>query len=239
MLKLCFKDYLAGRWFWLLTLLLYLVFGLQASHLRSGLILLLSPVFFLAWLAISDVIDEKHKTAALYASLPLTRATIVRGRYLLAGILALAGAACAFGLIGLAGLVRGIGAPDAIWHRLLSIEGFAGLVLVSNILAALYLPFSFAFGPGKAAIVFPAVLAAGAAVLFGLERLVTKTLHLAPPLFTPGLWRDPGGRIAGLFDAAGRMSGGFGPLLFALAVSAGILACSAATSVRAYRRREF
>lgn len=239
MLKLCYKDYLAGRWLWLLILVLYLVVGLQAALLRSGLVLLISPIFFLAWLVISDVIDEKHKTAALYASLPLTREVIVRGRYLLAGILTLAGAACAFGLIGLARLFQGIGAPDAIWPRLLSLTGLAGFVLVSNILAALYLPVSFAFGPGKAAIVFPAVLAAAAAVLLGLERLITKALHLAPPLFTAGLWRDPGGRIAGLLDAAGRMAGGLVPLALALAISAAVLAGSSAVAVRGYRRREF
>jgi hypothetical protein len=239
MLKLCFKDYLAGRWLWLLALVLYLVIGLQAALLRSGLVLLISPAFILALLVISDVIDDKHKTAALYASLPLTRAVIVRGRYLLAGILALAGAAFVFGLIGLARLVQGIGAPDAIWPRLLSFEGLAGFVLVSSILAALYLPVSFTFGPGKAAIVFPAVLAAAAAAFFGLERLITKALQLAPPLFTPDLWRDPGGRIAGLFDAMGRMSGGFMPLVCALAISAAVLAVSTAVSVRAYRRREF
>jgi hypothetical protein len=239
MFKLCHKDYLAGRWLWLLILLLYAIVGLQAAMLRSGLVLLISPIFFLAWLAISDVIDDKNKTAALYASLPLTRTVIVRGRYLLAGILTLAGAAFSFGLIGLARLIRGIGAPDAIWPRLLSLTGFAGFVLASSILAALYLPISFAFGPGKAAIVFPAVLAAAAAVLFGLERLITKALHLAPPLFTPGLWRDPGGKIAALFDAAGRLTGGLVPFVFALMISAALLAGSSAVAVRAYRRREF
>lgn len=239
MLKLCYKDYLAGRWLWLLILVLYLVVGLQAALLRSGLVLLISPIFFLAWLVISDVIDDKHKTAALYASLPLTREVIVRGRYLLAGILTLAGAACAFGLIGLARLFQGIGAPDAIWPRLLSLAGFGGFVLVSSILAALYLPVSFMFCPAKAAIVFPAVLAAAAAALFGLERLITKALNLAPPLFTPGLWRDPGGTIAGLFDAAGRMSDGLIPLVCAMAISAAVLVGSTAISVRAYRLREF
>jgi hypothetical protein len=236
MLKLCFKDYLAGRWLWLATLALFLIFAAQAASFRSGFLLLLGPALVLGCLAISDILDDKNGAARLYASLPLTRRTIVRGRYLLAGGLALSVAACTFGMIGLAPLLPPIGKPDALWPRLLSLEGLAGFLVASIILFSLYLPVVFAFGPGKTVIVLPAVLAAAAAAAFGLERLAAAVFGFSPVFFAPGFWRDPAGRAAEILAAA--RSGGIVALGTALVLTVAALAGSLALATRAFERRE-
>jgi hypothetical protein len=236
MLKLCSKDFLAGRWLWLPTLALFLVFAAQAVSFRSGLLLLLGPALVPVWLAISDIIDDKNGAARLYASLPLTRRTIVRGRYLLAGGLALAAAAATFGMIGLALLLPGLGMPDALWPGLLSLQGVAGFLIASLLLAALYLPVSFALGPGRTAVVFPAVLAATAAALWALERLAAALFGFAPVVFTADLWRDPAAKAARLFSAA--RAGGTAVPALAVLLAAAIVAGSEALAGRLYDRRE-
>jgi hypothetical protein len=237
MFKLCVKDYFAARWFWLMILALFLVVAAQAVSFRSGVVLILSPGLVLAWLAISDVIDDKNGAARLYASLPLTRRTIVRGRYLLAGGMTLAAAAAVFGTIWAAPFLPRISVPDAVWHRLFSIESLAGFFAASIALFSLYLPVVFALGPGKTAVVFPAVLAAAAAAVFGLERLGAAVFGFSPVLFAPGFWRDPAGRASEILAAA--RAGGLAAFGTALLLAVAVLAGSLALAVQAFERREF
>jgi hypothetical protein len=239
MLRLCYKDYLAGRWPWLLTLLVFLIFALQAAHFRSGLMFLVSPALVLAWILISEVLDDKDKIAVLYISLPLTRPRIVRGRYLLAGGLTLAGAMSAFGVIGIARALPAARPADALWPHLFAVEGLAGFFLASAILVALYLPLTFRFGLYRANLLFPAAFIAAAGAVFGLERLATRVLHLFQPVFTPDLARDPAAGLAALFARARDALGGPVLLLIALALSALAAAVSLRCSVHFYSRREF
>jgi len=239
MLKLCFKDYLAGRWLWLLILVLYLVFAAQAASFRMSLMLFASPALALAWIIASEILDDKDKAAALYLSLPLTRSDIVRGRYLLAAGLTLAAAAAVFGVIGTARAFPGGRPGDAVWPWLFTAEGFAGFVLVTAVLLALYLPLTFRFGPYRAGVLYPAALAAAAGALFALERLATRVLPLFRPVFTSALARDPAAGIADLLARARGALGGPALVVAALAFAALAAAMSLACSLRFYDRREF
>jgi len=84
--------------------------------------------------------EDRHKTEILYLSLPLKRETIVGARYLLAGLMSLAGGATMLGLsCSLDRLFPSSGLPGRNVRQLLSLEGTAFVLVVSVFFIALYL----------------------------------------------------------------------------------------------------
>jgi len=238
MLKTCRKDYLAVRWFWLGSAVLYLLYVIQP--LASSLLLMaFGMMLVLADLMIPLFIEDKDKTEILFASLPTSRKDIVRGRHLMAGFLLAGGVLLIFGSA--AGIKKIFSAPSyqKSLSPLLTVEGVAGFLIAAGLLTASYLPLYHRLGLGRGNMVFfmggLALLGAAA----GLERLASKTLNLIPPLFTADFLKDPGQGLIGRIGAARTEMGT--PLFVAAtaALLAALFWISARLSTRFYRRREF
>jgi hypothetical protein len=238
MLKLCAKDYLSSRWLWLatsVTFVLYVIqpLGLSVLLMAFGVILLLAnqniPLFF----------EDKDKTEALYASLPLRRVDIVRGRYLMAGFL-LSGSG--FLIFGSSAAARALFRSQSYQNSLspiLSLEGVAGYLIGGGFLYAAFLPLYHKLGLGRGNMVFFPSLLFLLAAAAGLERFASRALKIIPPLLTPEFLRQPG---RGIINAIGSIHSSLGTPLFGFAVIAFIAALvivSLRLSIRFYERREF
>jgi hypothetical protein len=238
MLKLCGKDFMAGRWWWLLFMASYVLtftFPLQQSlGLMVGAVALITACVF-----VTLFLEDRYKTEAFYASLPLKRSTIVLARYVLTALLSLAGVVFVFlygylltSLVKLRWIVIDL-------RSLLSIEGMTGFVLFIAFLAALYFPFYFRHGLGRGSFIFAAVLLGLGIVLAGIERLAAKIFHLTGPLFTADFLKDPG---LGIIRAIGGVRDSLRLPLFvgaALLIMAGMLVISIRLSIHFYQKREF
>lgn len=238
MLRLCYKDYLAGRWLWLATSALYILYIVQPLG-SSVMIMAFGTALVLANLMIPFIFEDKDKTEALYSSLPLTRAAIVRGRYLL-GILLLAGSGLlVFGMMMAVGAIVQTPIYQTSLSPLRSLGALAGFFLAGGLAIATYLPVYHRWGLGRANFIFSAGWLVIFAAAIGLERLVSVKLKLVDPLLTTEFIKDPGKGIIGQLDAVRSAAG---TPLFILATGAflGILfLISIRLSIRVYRRREF
>jgi len=238
MLKLCYKDYLAGRWFWLASSVLYALYVVQPLG-SSILLMAFGPMLVLANLNIPLFIEDKDKTEILYAGLPLTRADIVRGRHLLAALLLAGSGLLIFGAGAAVKTVFRSPAYQAILSPLLTVEGAAGYLLAGGLLYAGFLPLYHKLGLGRGNIVFTlgALVILGAAA--GIERLASQTWKIIPPLFTTAFLKDPG---KGIVEKICGVRSAIGTPLFALTAAALVAALfffSIRLSTRFYERREF
>jgi len=238
MLKLCGKDFMAGRWWWLLFMvsyILYFTFPLQQSlGLMVGTVALITACVF-----VTLFLEDRYKTEAFYASLPLKRSSIVLARYVLTGLLSLAGVVFVFFYAYLLTSVVKLRWIAIDLRSLLSLEGITGFALFIAFLAALYLPFYFRHGLGRGSFIFAAVLLGLVVVLTGIERLAAKVFHLTGPLFTADFLKDAG---LGIIRAIGTIRDSLGLPLFigaAFILLAGMLVISIRLSIRFYEKREF
>jgi len=238
MLRLCYKDYLAGRWLWLATSALLVLYIVQPIG-SSVVIMALGAALVLANLMIPFIFEDKDKTEALYSSLPLTRAMIVRSRYLL-GILLLAGSGLLiFGMSTAVGAIVQTPIYQTSLRPLRSLSAVAGLFLAGGLVITTYLPVYHRWGLGRANIFFAAGWLVVFAAAVGLERLVSVNLKLVDPLLTTEFIKDPGKGVIGWLEA---MRSAAGTPLFMLAAGAllGILfLISIRLSVRLYEQRDF
>jgi len=238
MLKLCYKDYLAGRWLWLATSAIYVLYAVQPLG-SSVMIMAFGLAFVLANLLIPFIFEDKDKTEVLYAGLPLTRATIVRGRYLL-GILILAGCGLlVFGMNAAVGAVVQTPIYQGGLMPLRSPSAVAGFLLAGGLAIATYLPVYHKLGLGRANMVFVAAWLMIFTAAAGLERLASVHLKLIRPILTAEFLKDPGKGVISWLEA---MRSAAGTPIFFLAVGALlalIFLASMRISVRAYERREF
>jgi ABC-2 family transporter protein len=238
MLRLCGKDFMAGRWWWLLftaSYVLYFTFPLmQRLGLMVGAVALITACVF-----VTLFLEDRYKTETFYASLPLRRSSIVLARYILTGLLSLAGLAFVFLYGYLLTSVVKLRWMTIDLGSLLSLDGITGFALFTAFLAALYFPFYFRHGLAKGSFIFAAVLLGLAIVLAGAERLAANVLHLTETLFTAEFLKDPG---LGIVRAIGTVRDSAGLPLFvgaAFILLAGMLAVSIRLSIRFYQKREF
>ncbi len=145
MLKLCYKDYLASRWLWLSVAVLYLLYIVQPLG-QSLMVMAFGAMAVFGALSITLIYEEQNRAEALYASLPLTRRRIVSGRYVLAGLLALAGAALIFGTAIPALALLKAPAYQSALGPLRSVEAAVGYLFIAGFLAAGFLPLYYRFG---------------------------------------------------------------------------------------------
>jgi len=211
--KLCMRDYFAARWWWLIVLASVLFFGLVPLYWGGSQAFMINGAFLaLGALACTLFIEDMFKTEAYAASLPLKRSSIVLGRYLLAGMLILAGGLIifAFGYVLTAGSSPGPAGRAGI-IALLTIEGAAGYVVVLTMLVALFLPLYFRYGLFKGSLAYFAGL-----IAFLLAGAAADTLLSSGVSFTARLLKEGGpGIVAGFY----RMRTGLGwPLFLALIV---------------------
>jgi hypothetical protein len=238
MFKLCYKDYLASRWLWLSAAILYLLYILQPLG-QSLMVMAFGAMAIFGALSITLIWEEQNRTEALYASLPLTRRQIVSGRYLLAGLLALAGAALIFGTaVPALALLRAPAYQSAL-GPLLSVEAAVGYLFIAGFLVAGFLPLYYRFGLAKGNLAFLSGLVALGLGAAGIERLASRTLKIIPPLFTPDFLKDPGRGAVDLLRSF-REALGF-PLFIVLTliVMTALVLVSLRLSIRTYEKREF
>lgn len=238
MLKLCYKDYLASRWLWLSVAVLFILYIIQPMG-QTTVVMALGALAVYAALSVTLIFEDQGRTETLYASLPLERRTIVRGRYLLAGLIVLGGAAVIFGSAALILAVIKAPAYEKALSPLLTVDGLAGFLLASVFLLAVFLPLYYRLGLGKGNIVFFGLLLAFFVIATGLERLASRTLHLMGPVFTAGFLQEPGRGMIGLVAS---LRTALGPFLFIASILAATALCvliSLHFSNRFYDRREF
>jgi hypothetical protein len=239
--KLCAKDYIASRWWWLLTLTVVLFYGLIPLRWSGCLAFMINGAFLiLGCLAGTLFIEDMFKTEATVASLPLKRSMIVQARTLLAGLLILGGGIIIFGFGHF--LTAGFPLrPDGLspFQPLFTIEGAAGYLFVLSFLIALYLPFYFRSGLFKGSLAYFFTLLPLAIVIAGLDKLRVFARLFGRDLLTDEFLREIGLGIVAIFR---RAKTALGPVLFlallVLAVSA-FFFLSIRLSTRFYGRREF
>jgi len=227
MLKLCYKDFLAGRWLWLLALALFGLNWMFAFRQSLG-IMLLTLLLVGGCLAITFFQDQLNKTEVLYGSLPLTRAAIVRGRYLLAGLLSLAALVVSFAYGAFLKAVFGLGDLRISLKALGSVEGLAGYALILAFLTSLYFPLHYRFGAGRAVLLFFLCLLILAVAVPGLGELQLIPASLARRVAAPDFLKDIGLSLVGLL---GQIREALGTAVF-LASAAGLASTMIAASIR-------
>jgi hypothetical protein len=237
MLKLCYKDYLAGRWLWLTVAVLFILYIIQPMG-QTTIIMTLGVLAVYAALSVSMIFEDQGRTETLYASLPLKRRTIVRGRYLLAGLIVVGGAAVVFGSAALTLALLKAPAYEKALSPLLSAEGIAGYFLAAVFLLSSFLPLYYRFGLGRGNLLYFSGLFALLLGLGGIERLASGPLHLISPLFTADFLGDPAGGLLGLIGSAGETFGPFLSDVFVLSLLSLFILASLRLSTRFYDRKE-
>jgi hypothetical protein len=222
MLKLFLKDVKAGAIFLWAVVPLNIVAALQVSRV--------SGAFFWANVACAafilvgvSMLEWKNDADPFVHSLPVTRAMVVRGRYVTAaaiGLLSLLLAAA----VGTARAL-GLAAQGAAWPRWVSADMALAFVLAFAVVAAIYLPCYFRWGFGKGNVAAALVLAAGIVV----SGITGGPVQGGMP---PG--RIPEG-VALLVERTGLAGGG----IIVLGAAAALWWLSSQVAVRAYRQQEF
>ncbi len=234
MLNLLLKDVKAGAIFLWAVVPLNMVAALQMS--RSGGAFFWANLTCAALILVAvSMLEWKNDAGPFVHSLPVTRAMVVRGRYLTAAAIGLLSL-----LVGAAvGTARGLAlaAQGAPWPRWVAGDMALAFVLAFAVVAAVYLPCYFRWGFGRGNIVAALVLAAGIIV----SDLAGPAVAGLPGVPAAGTFYSgvPPGRIpqgvARLADRVGMTTGA----ILVLALAAGVLAVSAQAAARAYERREF
>jgi hypothetical protein len=237
MLKLCYKDYLASRWLWLSVAVLFILYIIQPMG-QSIIIMMLGTLAVYGILAVTLIYEDQNRTEALYASLPLKRRTSVRGRYLLAGIFVIGGAAVVFGSAALTLALLKAPAYEKALTPLLSVEGIIGYLLTTVFLLTSFLPLYYRFGLGRGNLFYFSGLFALLLAVAGLERLASGPLHLMSPLFTTDFLRDPARGLLGLLGSVGETLGPFLSFVFVLSLLSLLVSASLRLSTRFYDRKE-
>jgi hypothetical protein len=238
MLKLCAKDFVACRWWWLLVIAVFLLYW--TFPFRSSLALMLGAVVLTSgWIAVALTLEDRYRTEAFYCSLPLRRSTIVLGRYVLAGILAPAGGILVFLYAHLLNSVTLFGPTKIALAPFLTVEGVTTFVLFMAVLVSLYLPFYFRYGLGRGTLAFAAAVLVLAAGIAGLGRLAVALFNLRSPLFTAEFLKDPGLGMLRTFAAVKETLSLPAFLAAVLALLMGAVLLSVTLSVRFYQKREF
>jgi hypothetical protein len=226
-LKLCLKDWVAGRWFWLAGVLMFALYVVQPGVVGFFFPVLGAALVF-GSLFVTFALDDQSRVEALYGSLPLKRATVVRGRYVLAGLLSGAGAAIVFGSIPLLDALTRARREEPVLAFLLTIEGAVGFLLAVAPAILIFLPLCFRFGFGRGSIRF--------VIVMGVLGLLATAA--AGPLMPQGFAGNP---LRAAIHALATIRVSLGTPLFAAAAvlaTAGLTWISLALSLEAYERRE-
>jgi hypothetical protein len=234
MLNVFLKDVRAGAIFLWAVIPLNGVLALQVS--RSGGAFLWANVACAALILVAvSMLDWKCGLEPFVHSLPVTRAAVVRGRYLTAiavGLLSLTVAA-------VVGVARALGllSQGGAWPRWVAGDMALAFLLAYAVVAAIYLPCYYRWGFGKGNVAAALAVAAGVIVADLAGRA-------SPELPSPsGSGPISGGMPAGLIpQGVARLAGHYGLAaggVVVLLVAAGLLWASSQLAVRAYRNREF
>jgi len=234
MLNLFLKDVKAGAIFLWAVVPLNIVAALQVSRSGAGFFWASVTCAALILVAVS-MLEWKNEAEPFVHSLPVTRAMVVRGRYVTAaaiGALSLLVAATV-------GAARGLGlaTQGAPWPRWVSGDMALAFLLAFAVIAAVYLPCYFRWGFGKGNVAAALLLASGIIVSGVIGPAATGFPAL--PVEGAAYGGVPPGRIPqGVAMLVGRV-GLAAAAVIVLALAAGLLVVSAQVAVRAGERQEF
>lgn len=234
MLNLFLKDLRAGAFFLWAAVPVYVLIGLQVFSFGSAFFW--GTVVSASLLLIgTSALDWRNGADLFVHSLPVTRAAVVRARYLTAaaaGLLALAlGAALG---IAAALILDTRGIP---WPRWVAADVGLSFVVAYAVVVAVYLPCHFRWGFGRGNLAAALALAAMLVLADAARTLAPAVMSRADGATSAdGL---PLGQIpTGVALIVGRL--GLAPAsLLVVAASVAVLWLSSEVAVRAARRREF
>lgn len=234
MLNLFLKDVRAGAIFLWAVVPLNVVAALQVS--RSGGAFFWANVTCAAMILVAvSMLEWKNDADPFVHSLPVTRAMVVRGRYVTAAAIGLLSLLIA----GAVGVLRAVGlsAQGMPWPRWVAGDVALAFLLAYAVVAAIYLPCHFRWGFGKGNVAAALVLAAGIIGAGTVAPASTGIVASAGAAASRG--GVPGGRIPEgvvmLVERFGLAAGG----MIVLALAAVLLAVSAQIATRAHERQEF
>ncbi len=225
MLKLCWKDFIAGRWFWLLILIICVLYGAFPIFQISAVIAV-GLGLVVGMLLVTLFIEDRYRTETLYCSLPLKRSTIVRARYLLSGFMVVASAIFLLSYGFLVNSVLKMKLRQINLDALLTLEGILGFVFMAGLLISVFFPLFFRFGLAKGTVIFMIIL---------IVVTISASAFYSGKIFL----NDPGARILRIFS---NIKGSLTPplfLLLTLALGTGIVFLSVRISIRSYNQRDF
>jgi hypothetical protein len=233
MLNLFFKDVRAGAVFLWAFVPLNAVAALQAS--RTGTAFFWANVVCAAFTLVAlSMLEWKNDAEPFVHSLPVTRAMVVRGRYVTAaaiGVLTLL-------VAGTVGATRGIGlaVQGHAWPQWVTGDMALAFLLVHALVSAVYLPCHYRWGYGKGNVAAALIVAAGIIVASAAGPVVEGS---APaPGVGGGYARVPAGVIPGLVAGIVGRCGLAAGSAIVLGAAAMALWASSVVAVRAYRNRE-
>jgi len=224
------RDVLATRRLAMVLAMFYVLY--LAMEARSPEMSLLTTfVFTLAFTLGGLALDARRGAEALWASLPFSRATLVRGRYLAVATLGSASLAVSWLVGRLAAGPLGADAPP------LPPAVFPALLVVILLVAALYLPFHFKLGPGAGLAAFSLVAAAFLVTGAAMSQAVAWLLGSPDALLQIATWRSAGRVASG--GAAGSLGLSAAAIVFAtLAITGALFLLSMRVSEQLYRERD-
>jgi hypothetical protein len=234
MLNLFIKDLRVGAIFLWAVVPLYVVTALQVSRFGAGFFWVNVTCASLLLVAVS-MLDWKNETEPFVHSLPVTRAMVVRGRYLTAiavGLLSLAVGAAIGAARGTSLVMQG-----EPWPRWMAGDVGLSFVVVFAFIASVYLPCYFKWGFGKGNVAAALVLAVAIIATDFAGAAITGAAGVSGRgLAYEGVPRGQVTQgVARLADRYGMASAG----LIVLGLAAVLLCVSSQVAARAYRRHEF
>ncbi len=171
MLKLCRKDVLITRVFWIPALFAYIVIS-TAFYERGLIFIFVNAVLTFSMVFSILIIDDKYRVEPFFISLPLKRRKVVYARYLSSGFIVFLGLLFYFFTSFLLDSFIPIDIVD--FMPLISPEGAAVFLIPVVLLTLIFLPMYFRLGLGKALLFFPVVIMVGAGVFWILLPGVNK-----------------------------------------------------------------
>jgi hypothetical protein len=228
-LELVLRDVLVARRVAPLLALFYVLYLAMAA--AEPLALLLTTLLGAGGAALGPLaLDARRGSEALWASLPLDRAALVRARYAAAALFALAALAASWAVGSIAAAVIGHGAAP------LPPAAYAAVAVVLALVVATYLPFHFRLGPGAGLQAFSAVAAllllAGAAC----AQAAAWLLGAPEALLAAATWRTAGRLATGAALPPDVTAGAV--LAGAAATAAALYLLSMRVSEQLYRERD-
>lgn len=229
MTELVWKDVVGARWFLIGGLPVYAI-QLVSMSFAAPAVLLTTIVYSAAMAIVPLVIDEIQGTESLWCSLPVSRRDLVLARY--ASVLGAVVAGLAISRLGVAAAERWIEPASGMDVPHLGLGAYAAMFVLLALCAAAYLPCRFRLGTGRGTLAFTAIAAATLVAATALTAVVAWVVG-DPALLT----RRPDAETLAAVEAwlaVWRVV----LLAAALLVTAGVLAGSAALSVRFYAARD-
>jgi hypothetical protein len=233
MLNLFIKDIKVGAIFLWAVVPLYVVTALQVSRVGAGFFWVNVTCASLLLVAVS-MLDWKNEAEPFVHSLPVTRAMVVRARYLTAVVVGL----LSLGIGSAIGSARGISLVMRAepWPRWMAGDVGLAFVLVFAFIASVYLPCYYRWGFGKGNVAAALVLAAASIATDIVGPAVSGAGAPGSRLFYEGVPRGQVTQgVARLADRYGMAAAG----LIVLGLAAVLLWVSAQVAARACRRQEF